>query len=550
MNQIQAQVQRARRRLLLQRFGYTASWTLFAALLVAIVALAVPKIWTLPFNADLWGVLWVAGSVVVGLTSAAIWTFVTRPSLEATAAEVDRRFGLRERLSSSLTMTPDEYQSHAGRALLADAETRASRIDVGQQFRLKPARLGLLPLMPLAMAAILIFIPDATRTSQADARASTANREEVRQVQTAAQQLKRKLQQQRRQAEAQGLKEAEELFQKLETDLDKITKKDSLDRKDAMIALNDLKKQLEERREKLGTPDQMRKALSNLNDIESGPADRAAKAMEKGDFGDAQKQIKQLADKLRDGKLSEQEKEQLKQQIDQLQKKVQEAIAKHEQAKQDLQQQIEQARREGRLNDAAEMQQKLNQMQAQDQKMQQMQQLAEAMGKASQAMQDGKAGEASEALESIADQLGEMQAELEELENLDASLGELSQAKDQMRCQQCQGMGCSTCQGFGNGENGIPGQGMGRGTGQGDRPEEENETNTYDTQVRGQPKAGRGIIAGFADGPNRKGVTREELQDAVLNTLTEESDPLENQSLPRTEREHAQQYFDQLRDGT
>jgi hypothetical protein len=100
-------------------------------------------------------------------------------------------------------------------------------------------------------------------------------------------------------------------------------------------------------------------------------------------------------------------------------------------------------------------------------------------------------------------------------------------------------------QGFGDG-NGF---GLGRGSGAGDRPEQEEDTNTYETQVRGQVKKGRAIIAGFADGPNRKGITREDVKIAIESTLTEESDPSENQTLPRTEREHAQQYFDRLRDG-
>jgi hypothetical protein len=102
-------------------------------------------------------------------------------------------------------------------------------------------------------------------------------------------------------------------------------------------------------------------------------------------------------------------------------------------------------------------------------------------------------------------------------------------------------------QGFGGmGE----GDGFGRGSGYGDRPEQEEDTNTYETQVRGQVKKGSAIIAGFADGPNRKGISREDLKQAIQGALAEESDPTENQTLPRTEREHAQQYFDQLREGT
>ncbi|MCA9195855.1 MAG: hypothetical protein KDB03_29035, partial [Planctomycetales bacterium] len=73
--------------------------------------------------------------------------------------------------------------------------------------------------------------------------------------------------------------------------------------------------------------------------------------------------------------------------------------------------------------------------------------------------------------------------------------------------------------------------------------------NTYDSQVRGTPRQGKAVLAGRAGGENKKGVTRKSVQDAVLEAITEESDPLEDQALPRKEREHAEDYFNRLRDG-
>lgn len=103
---------------------------------------------------------------------------------------------------------------------------------------------------------------------------------------------------------------------------------------------------------------------------------------------------------------------------------------------------------------------------------------------------------------------------------------------------------------MGNGDGeGPPGMGMGRGSGKGDRPEEETDTNDYDTQVRGNVKRGKAIIAGFADGANRKGVTREQIKSVIDAAINEESDPLEDQVLPRDEREQTRQYFDRLREG-
>ncbi len=553
MNQIQAQVSRARRRLLLQQFGRVASWSLFACLMIALVAFAVPKIWALSLDIDTWNLAWLIGCLAGGLVAAVIWTWWQGPSTTEAATEVDRRFSLRERLSSSLSMSAADRESKAGQALLADAERRAAQLAIGDRFQLQPARLGLLPLVPIAMLAILIFIPNATRENEADASAVLAARQEAEQVKKSAQILKRKIQAARDQAKEKGLTDAEELFNKLERKVDKVIKRENVDRKEAMIALNDLKKSLEERREKLGSPDQMRKSLSNLSDMEKGPADRVAKSLQQGDFGEAQKAVKDLAQKMRDGKLSEAEKQQLQDQIQQMKDKIEEAAQKHEQAKQELQREIDKAKSEGRNADADKLQEQMNQMQAKQDQIDRMKQMAEGMGEASEAMKNGDSQAAADALENIADELGQMQQEMEELEELEQAMDELSQAKDQMRCQQCQGEGCQNCQGQGQGMGDqmgqTPGNGLGRGQGQGERPEAEDDTNTYETQVRGTPQKGRGIIAGVAGGQNKKGVTRAELQESVLGALSEESDPVENQSLPRIEREHAQQYLDLLREG-
>ena len=252
--------------------------------------------------------------------------------------------------------------------------------------------------------------------------ADKADAVEVKQVRTVASQLKKRIQQQRRKAESEGLKEAKEMYEKMEADLDKIAKRENMNRKDAMIAMNDLKKQLEERRDQLGSSEQMRRALSQMKGIEAGPGEKVAKSIERGNFGQAKEMAKQLASKMRDGKLSEKEKEQLKKQVEQMKQAMQKAVQEHEQKKQDLKQQIEKARKEGRGDDAAKMQQKLNQMQQKDSQMQQMKQMAEAMSQASKAMQQGDASQAADALEQMADQLGDMQQEMSELE--DSAVGD------------------------------------------------------------------------------------------------------------------------------
>lgn len=551
MNAIRQQVSRARRRLILQQLGHSLVWCLFAGLIVALIGWVVPKIRPVPVDVATWQTWWLVGSIAASVVAALLYTWFRAPSLAAAAAEVDQRFRLKERLSSSLALNPEDTDSEAGRALLADAERRAKQIEVSDRFELRPHRRGLLPLLPALLLVTLVFVPDAVDDSQ-QAKASAQPPEQV-QVKKATEQLKKRLVQRRKAAEAKGLEDAGDLFKKLEAGIDKLQSKEGLDRKEALVGLNDLKKQLEERRNELGNREEMKRNLSSLKDLDQGPAEKVAKALQKGNFGEAQQELQKLAKKMQEGELTETEKKKLQEQMEKLQQKLQEAIDRHEQAKQQLAEQIEQAKREGRLDDAARMQQKLDQMKQQDRQMQQLQKMANGMGKAAQQMAQGDAKAAAGQLSDIADQLGDMQAQMDELGDLEMAMDQLMDAKESMRCSSCSGGGCSACQGFGMGFSDQFSQqdwAKGRGQGAGWRDEEESETGNYDSQVRDKPGKGKAIAVGIASGPNRKGMTREDIKDVVQTAINEDADPLENQALPRAERRHAKEYFDRLRSGT
>lgn len=557
---VESKVGQARRRVLLGHFGRTFAIAWFVALIVSTIAVAAMAITPLPLerigldpdrvNVTNWATGWMVGTTLLALVASLILTWLKSPTILQVATEVDGRFGLRERLSSSLTsFASKDAHSSASRALQSDAAKRAGQLKIADQFPLAPQRVTWLPLaiLPILLAMVWVVEPASVTTAELE---SKINASEVRQVKSAAAELKKRLAQQKRAADAKGLLEAKELFEKMEAKLDKITDSKTLNRKDALLELNDIKDQIQERKDRLGSPEEMRKALSQMKGLEGGPAEKVASQIQKGDFGKAAEEIKKLSQQLKDGKLTEQQKEKLNQQVKKMAEQMKQAAAEHEQKKKDLQEKIDQAKREGRNEDAAKMQQKLNETEAADSQMQQMQQMAEAMQQAADAMQQGDSSAAAEAMEEMADQLGEMQQAMAELEDLEDALGDLSQSKNQMNCKQCNGDGCQGCQGNGFGDGEKPGDGMGRGQGKGDRPEEESDINTYDTQVRGKVKRGRAIIAGFADGPNRKGVTREEIQSAIETTLGEESDPLEDQVLPRDEREQTRDYFNRLREGS
>ena len=114
MKQILAQVSRAPRRLWLELFLNRALTCLFISLVVAVVAIAVPKFFVIENLPSNWTLLCAMVGVVGGLLAALVWTLLRGRSTLDAAVELDNRFDLRERVSSSLALSPDDAATPAG----------------------------------------------------------------------------------------------------------------------------------------------------------------------------------------------------------------------------------------------------------------------------------------------------------------------------------------------------------------------------------------------------------------------------------------------------
>jgi hypothetical protein len=553
MDQLREQVARAVRRLVLEQFLARSVWCLFAALAVAAVAIAVPRIVTIDALPVHWDAMWFLAAIIGGLMATAVWTLLSRRTALEAAIEIDRRYDLRERVASSLSLSPEDAQSEAGRALVNDAIRAAARIDVGDKFQVRLSRRAWLPLVPAALAFVLVAFVDPREASSSIQPADPVAIQ--KQIKQAAESARKKLEEQRKQAEKQGLKAAEGLFKQIEEGTRELTQKQDLDRTKAAVKLNDLAKQLEERREQLGGNEAMQKQLQNMKNLGAGPGDKVAQAMKQGDWKKALAEVEKLAKDLKDGKLDAEAKEQLAKQLEQMKDKIEAAAEAQQQAKDDLKKQIEQAQKQGDLAKAGELQQKLDQLQQQMPQMNRLQQMAQQMGQLQQGLQQGNAQQAAGAMEEMAQQLAQMQQEMDELEMLDAAMNQLEMAKDAMACQACNGEGCEGCQGgfgnmgFGNNMNGRPGMGMGTGRGIGPRPDERNATNLRDTRVRQKVGPGSAVFGGMVEGPNVKGQVAESIREEMASLGAEPADPVAAERLPRSRREHAGEYFNLLREG-
>ena len=132
-----------------------------------------------------------------------------------------------------------------------------------------------LPLLAALLVFGLLFIPNAT-SEAASAKPEVKKSDDREKVKTAVEQLKKKIREKR---VSTGLKDADLDFDKFEISLDEVEKDKSVSKKQALVKLNDLKKQIEERQNKLGSTKSFKDALNKLKDIGNGPAKQLADAM-------------------------------------------------------------------------------------------------------------------------------------------------------------------------------------------------------------------------------------------------------------------------------
>jgi hypothetical protein len=158
---LQQQVRRALRRMLWESFIGRLGWCCFASLLIAALAIGARKFWELGVDGQTWSLAWLGGSLAVGLLAAGVWTWSRRQTSLDAAMEIDRRFGLKERVSSSLALEPIEIETEAGQALIRDAVARVGQLEIAEQFSVTSHRKLLLPFGPAALVLeLILFVRD------------------------------------------------------------------------------------------------------------------------------------------------------------------------------------------------------------------------------------------------------------------------------------------------------------------------------------------------------------------------------------------------------
>ena len=555
MNDIRNLLKLAARRIELSTYLQCAHIVAVVAAIVALLLMAFDRAFAQSFMP--W--VWVAPAMVIltGGVAAILWAR-KRASEAQVALAVDERLDLREKLTTALHCQgrDDPFAQAAMEDGVKAARDARSREQVRRQFKVAPpGGWWFTPLIVLVTIMVSLLSP-----LDVFSREQPSN-ETIEQARLDVQQTVEVL--------VQDLKKSSELKTELSDILDdlegvgsqpdpKMSPEDL--KREAIKKVTDLNRKLEDilRGEKAKTNAAVQDALNELKPPTEGPAKDLAEAMTKGDFDSAKKALEEMLKQLEEGKLNDEQKQQLAQQMQNLAQQLQQMAQQQQQLKDALQQ----AGLDPNLaNNPQALQQELqNNQNLNDEQKQQLQQMAQAQQQAQQACQNmgqacqqmaqglqGMLGQMGQNGQQMADQFGQggqqLMDQLNQMEGMQQMLQEAQAAMNM--CQgQCQGLGQGLAlqQAMMQGGMGQRGQGAG-----GKAPIAKTPFGAKMVKAPVKTTDGEIVMKMLVDGPQRVGESTQKITQVTLHEISDAYDQaIVDDELPRKYDEAMLHYFGEL----
>jgi hypothetical protein len=556
------QVARVRRRLFLQTLLEMLVWSWIGALALSAVWLLIQP-YLLAEAPARHQEMAIGITIGAGAGVAVVLAFLWRPSPVLAALALDERFALKERVTTTLMLSSAERDSPAGQALLADVNARLAGLPIGKRFPLRIPRPALLiPLLALVLVFLTIFYQPLRTSAVAETKDTLTDNLATRaEVEKALRPLQKK------QAKTISDRPKSDELKRLEAELDKLAQKQHDTKEQARDLVKDLtnaedevrkrEKQLAQRADALKEQMKQVERLSN-KDRKDGPAQRLDRALDQGDFKRAREEMERLGQqlqadeevvrlkkKLKEDNLNEEQKQELREQLDKL--KDQELTR---QQREQLQEQLQDLQdRLHRLTRSEEMKERLRELERQgginkeqlDRELEQLEQnlakldpetrrqlqeLADKLAECQKCMKEGKDGEAARKLAEAAEKLAQLDP--------NGECRELGQ-----RLQQLQAARQAMCRAL----NGQPVPASGR------RPEsKEGETGAKEEWAHSQMDKGRLQVIDHVPGDGFKGPRKPaEMTEEIRRAAQEAPEAIDRQRLPRSASDMARGYFEKLR---
>ena len=508
---------------------------------------------------------WIITASLVGaaVMLASVLALLRSASRVSAAMALDERFRLQERVTTALTLREAELASPAGQALVADVNTRLAPLRIGDRFPLRMPRSAILiPAGVLVLILLAFFYKPTLNPVQAEEKEPLADSAAAKaRIDKTLQPLHKKP------VSKGGERPKSEDLQRLEAELDRLARKPHDTKEQARELVKDItnaedevrkrEKQLADRVDALKAQMQQAERLST-RDKKDGPVRKLDKALEEANFKKARdeaerlgkqlqadEEVARLRKKLNDEKLTNEQKQEMREQLEKLkdQELSREKKEQMEQQLQDIKDKLQRLTRsdeaKDRLRDLQrqgaiskeELERELDQLeknmaQLDEKTLQQLKELAEKLGQCQKCLKQGKEGEAARKLAEAAEHLAKLDPNGENKE-LQQKLRELQAARQAV----CQALGGKP----------VPGAGP--------RPEtKEGETATKEEWAHSQMDKGRLQVIDHVPGDGFKGPRKPaEMSEQIRRASQEEPEAIDRQRLPRSASDMARGYFERLR---
>jgi hypothetical protein len=496
-------------------------WCCTAALLVTIAWFLVePYLVTGPADWLRWAVA--GGTLACAVLVAFGWAFRRRPSRLTAALALDERFGLKERVTTSLLLATHEQASPAGQALLEDVNQRVSGLDLPSRFGLRLSwNAALVPATALALLLVAFLYHPETGNA-----GSTLNPERAQAIpnKTEIEQQIKSLARKDKAPKPTPEPGKDDKLRQLDDDLDNLlarprdTKDQLSDRLKDLSALED---KIEEEQKDLDDKAQaVKDQLQQMDRLskkprKEGPGNDLQDAVNQGDLKQAKEEMDRLSKDLKDKKLKDKDKEQLEEQMQDVENKLQ-TLSRQQEDQKEEEEKLRDMARKGELDPEA-LDRELDQLKKNSDKMdkqdsKEAQEAAEELKKAEQAMKEGKDDEAAEHLQKAGEKMGQMGGDGER----EGLAEQLQQVRSVRR---------------------VMGQGLsGQGKGEGRRPEaKDGETASVDKKAPSalDPKK-KMQVAGTAEGKGYRKKSSAEVADEIKQASQDAPEAIErDRNIPR-----------------
>jgi hypothetical protein len=511
-----------------------------AVVLVGIIAERLTAIQIFTYY-TVWLVLATAATVVF------VWWFLRLPSKSEVSLLIDARLKLKERLSSLIAF--EDSKDVFTRAACQEASEKIKQTSIKGHFPVSMSSRWLYPVsMWVFVVGAVLFLPQYDllgylQKEEQDQRQAMEIELAEKLVETATGSVK---------LIAKGLGD-EEVQSELEK-LSSMTAEQSSEgvRRQAIQklgALSDRIKQLESNMnaESLKITKKMLKQIRPVSDAFSRKLEQA---LAKGDFGMARDMIKQYQKELETGKMDEQQKRALSEQLTNLSKQLEQIAAKDKELGDELEKygldkelaklSAEDLRKmlENQGLTPEQIEQIMQKLSACKMGCQNCMSLSQAMG----SCVNGAGGLSADELGELVGQLSDMEAFEQQMKLMQASLAEIENAISCLGQGMCQ-TGAKGPWAAGQSDKYGPGSGgPGKGFGEVDK-DTEGDTTTKATKVQNKGKEGTVVASWYFKGEQIKGESTKEFKEAIETAKENASEAITENQIPKRYEESVKKYF-------